>query len=145
MLNLRSLVLAGALVAVAAVTTPNPALSASPTFTGAQAVRGGSASQSKCQQCHGEILEGSDSGPPLAGPYFASQWGDAPVGDLFERVMTTMPAGKPGTLTPPETADIVAYVLCRNSVKPGGTALPSNRSVLDAKIPAASASPCEAK
>src|SRR5689334_17195808 len=90
-------------VAIATVNTPLHAQPASPPFTATQANRGASAYQSKCQQCHGELLEGSDGGAPLAGAFFASQWGDSPVGELFEKIATTMPAGKPGTLTPSET------------------------------------------
>lgn len=141
----RALIFAGLVIAAAAATLPLHAQSASPPFTAAQAVRGGATYQAKCQECHGKILEGSDSGPPLAGGFFASQWGGSPVGELFDAIANTMPASKPGTLAPSETADIVAYILCSNGAAPGAAPLPTVRAELDIKVSAESKAACATK
>jgi hypothetical protein len=52
------------------------------------------------------------------------------VGELFDRVHTTMPADNPGTLGLPETSDVVAYVLKLNKFPAGQTALSTDMAVL---------------
>jgi mono/diheme cytochrome c family protein len=141
----RALTFTAVLIGLAAADLPLHAQSASPPFTAAQAARGGQAYQSKCQGCHGKALEGSDSGPPLAGGFFASQWGGAPAGDLFDVIATTMPASRPGTLAPSETADIVAYILCSNGAPAGPAPLSTARTDLEIKIPAESKASCAVK
>ena len=141
----RGLTFIGAALAGAAATPPLLAQPVSPPFTVAQASRGSEAYQAKCQECHGKVLEGSDSGPPLAGGFFASQWGGTAVGELFDAIANTMPASKPGTLAPSETADIVAYILCSNGAQPGANPLPTARSDLDMKTPAESKAGCTVK
>lgn len=59
-------------------------------------------------------------GPPLAGPPFLNIWGALPVSDLFDKIDNTMPADMPGTLTRPQVADLVAFVLEANQF-PAGT------------------------
>ena len=138
----RRLALTGVGFVLVAASAPLQAQTSPPSFTATQAGRGARAYRSTCQDCHGRRLEGSDSGPPLAGPYFAAQWGGAPVGDLFEVIATTMPAGRPRTLSPAETADIVAYILCRNGDAPGVAPLTPAQGDLDTKIPTESRSAC---
>jgi len=46
------------------------------------------------------------------------------VGDLFEKTQTSMPATAPGTLTPEQTAQIMAYVLNVGKYPAGATPLP---------------------
>jgi len=141
----RWLMFSATLLAPLAATTSLFAQPAAPAFTAAQVARGAEAYQAKCQSCHGPGLEGSEGSPPLAGSFFASQWGGLSVGALFDAIATTMPAGKPGTLAPSETADIVAYILCRNGAQPGAAALTTARRDLDAKMAAESTAPCSAK
>ena len=52
---------------------------------------------------------------------FAGNWGGKSVGDLFEKVKTTMPEDNPGSLKPQQYADIIAYFLKLNEF-PVGTA-----------------------
>jgi hypothetical protein len=63
---------------------------------------------------------GGDIGPALAGPRFVARWKDKSVADVFEKIQTTMPASAPGSLTPEQTADVLALVLSSNRY-PGGT------------------------
>ncbi len=48
--------------------------------------------------------------PPLAGPEFMSNWNGLTAGDLFDRIRTTMPANKPGSLSRETNADILAFM-----------------------------------
>ena len=89
-------------------------------FADVQAKRGEAVYAENCAACHGPML-GGDIGPALAGPRFIARWKDKSVADVFEKVQTTMPASAPGTLTPAQTADVVALVLSANHY-PGGTA-----------------------
>ena len=41
------------------------------------------------------------------------------VGDLYEKTQTTMPATAPGTLTPEQAADIVAFMLSKDNYPAG--------------------------
>jgi hypothetical protein len=53
-----------------------------------------------------------------------------------------MPASRPGTLTPAETAANVAYLLCSNGAPASATDLSRARPELDVKTPAQSTAAC---
>jgi mono/diheme cytochrome c family protein len=83
-----------------------------------------------CASCHGEELEGkfiSDSSAPpaLRGERFVTNWTDVSVHDLLDRIRTTMPTDRPGSLKDQEYLDIVAFLLERNAFPPGSEPLPS--------------------
>jgi hypothetical protein len=61
--------------------------------------------------------------PPLAGKDFLANWGGKTLGDLYEKTQTTMPATAPGTLSPEQTADIVAFMLSKDNYPTGAAAL----------------------
>ena len=92
-------------------------------YTEAQAKRGDVLYKEQCATCHGDNLEGSGPMPPLAGKDFLVNWLGKTVGDLFEKTHTTMPATAPGTLTPAQAADIVAYMLAAGKYPAGTTDL----------------------
>ena len=75
-------------------------------FTDEQAKRGEVAYRQECSNCHGPELEGADMTPPLIGGGFTANWNDLSVGDLYERIRTTMPLDKPGTLSRQQNADV---------------------------------------
>ena len=52
-----------------------------------------------------------------------SNWNTLTVGDLFDRIRSTMPANNPGHLTRDQTADLVAQILTVNQFPPGSTEL----------------------
>jgi mono/diheme cytochrome c family protein len=99
-------------------------------YTDGQAQRGQGAYNGNCASCHGDLLTGGEMAPPLAGGEFMSNWNGLTVGDLFERIRTTMPAGKPGKLTREMNADIVAYMLSFNKFPSGSSDLPRATEVL---------------
>jgi mono/diheme cytochrome c family protein len=61
--------------------------------------------------------------PPLAGKDFLANWGGKTVGDLYEKTQTTMPATAPGTLSPEQAADVVAFLLSKDNYPTGSAAL----------------------
>ena len=80
-------------------------------YTDEQAKRGEQLYSDTCAVCHGPELKGSDFVPTLTGPTFVETWKDKTAGELFEKIKTTMPAVAPGTLTPEQSIDAVAYIL----------------------------------
>jgi len=92
-------------------------------YTDEQAVRGEAVYKEQCAACHGDNLEGSGPMPPLAGMDFLTNWKGKTLGDLYEKTQTTMPATAPGTLTPEQTADLLAYILKASKYPAGSTAL----------------------
>ena len=99
-------------------------------YSDAQAKRGDVLYKEQCATCHGDNLEGSGPMPALAGKDFLASWQGKTVGDLFEKTHTTMPATAPGSLTPAQAADIVAYMLASSKYKVGTTELESKVEAL---------------
>ncbi len=92
-------------------------------YTQAQEKRGEALYAEQCASCHGLTLNGGESAPPLSGGEFMSNWNTLTVGDLFDRIRSTMPADRPGHLTRDQTADIVARILAGNDFPAGNTEL----------------------
>jgi S-disulfanyl-L-cysteine oxidoreductase SoxD len=99
-------------------------------YTADQAKRGETAYNTNCASCHGDQLSGAEMAPPLAGGEFMSNWNGLTVGDLYDRIRTTMPASKPGSLGRETNADIVAYILAFNKFPAGDTELPHQSEAL---------------
>ena len=99
-------------------------------FTEEQSKRGQPLYTEHCASCHGDTMGGGESAPPLAGGDFLSNWNGLTLGDLFERIRTTMPASKPGKLSREVNADILAYMLTVNQFPAGKTELARATEVL---------------
>jgi mono/diheme cytochrome c family protein len=93
-------------------------------YTSAQAARGDTTFASRCTGCH-------TAASFRAGTFLT--WADAPVSELFAYLRDTMPEDAPGSLTPAEYADVIAFLLKTNDLPAGETALPADRAAL-AKI-----------
>ena len=123
---LKVTVPAGVLAAIVSLAC-FPAVSAQPagrgSYTAAQADAGTGIYAAQCAICHLDGLQGSFEAPELAGPNFRSVWGARPVADLLNLVASTMPPQRVGSLSTDEVADVVAYLLRRNEVEPGGPEL----------------------
>ena len=98
-------------------------------YTNAQATRGEAVYQKRCASCHGAALTGN-AGPPLAGQDFLGIWNGQLLSDLFDKIHNTMPYDAPKTLTRPEVADVVAYVLRANKLPAGSAELDSTDAAL---------------
>ena len=76
-----------------------------------------------CAACHDPKLTGG-VGPALAGTEFLEAWKGESVGDLFATIKDEMPLTAPGTLTPEQTADILAFLLSSNRYAAGSELKP---------------------
>jgi len=88
-------------------------------FTKDQAGRGQAKYMQVCSSCHQGDLSGADQAPSLAGGDFLDRWNDQTVGDLADRIRTTMPLDDPGSLNVATSADITAYLLQANNFPAG--------------------------
>jgi quinoprotein glucose dehydrogenase len=100
-------------------------------YTAEQTQRGETAYLQTCASCHGTAFEGGDMTPPLVGGAFTSNWNDLTVGDLFERIRTTMPLDKPGRLSRQQNADVIAFLLKANGWPAGTVELPPDPPALN--------------
>jgi quinoprotein glucose dehydrogenase len=99
-------------------------------YTADQARKGADLYAATCASCHGIALTGGESAPPLTGGEFMSNWNTLTVGDLFERIRTTMPADRPGTFTREQTAAILARILQASDFPAGASALDTRTEYL---------------
>ena len=99
-------------------------------YTTDQAKQGQATYAKACAVCHGDDLEGGNVAPPLSGDEFMSNWDGHTVGDLFDRIRTTMPADHPDSLSPKDTANIVACILSSNKFPAGESELPHESEAL---------------
>ena len=81
-------------------------------FTSAQASRGEPIYLGQCSACHGPT-------PDL--PRFAGQ----PLSETFTFIRTRMPDGSPGSLSPQQYSDVLAYLLGAAGFPAGATELPT--------------------
>ena len=101
-------------------------------YSDAQAARGEKVYGTSCMTCHGDDLSGGGQTPPLAGKEFNGDWNDLSMGDLYDRTHLSMPADKPGSLTPEQTVDVIAYLLKKGSFPAGQADLPTDTAALKA-------------
>ena len=99
-------------------------------YTAAQAARGEKVYSDSCASCHQTDLSGGGQTPELAGQEFNSDFKDLPLSDLFDRTRLTMPADKPGSLTPNQAADLIAFLLLKATFPAGQTELPPDIAAL---------------
>jgi len=88
-------------------------------FTDAQASRGAEGFGQFCAACHGATLGGVGEAPALVGGTFVSDFNGLTLGDLFDRIRTTMPLNNPGSLGREQYADILAFLLKANGFPAG--------------------------
>jgi mono/diheme cytochrome c family protein len=99
-------------------------------YSGQQAARGAALYQTACASCHGDKLQGKGQTPALAGSDFVMNWSGMTVGDLFDKIQTSMPADKPGSLSREQNAGLVAYLLNANKFPSGAAELSSEAAQL---------------
>ena len=99
-------------------------------YTTEQAERGAGIYAQRCGACHGAALNGTGEAPALIGGEFVSHWDTMTVGDLFDRVRTTMPQNDPMSLTREEYADVLAFLLKNNGFPTGAQPLDRRSEVL---------------
>ena len=80
-------------------------------YTRSQALRGRDLYAMQCRSCH--------TPESHTGTVLDAWWGGRLVADLFSYVQEKMPKNSPGSLTPQEYADVVAYLLRMNAMPTG--------------------------
>jgi mono/diheme cytochrome c family protein len=97
------------------------------TFTDEQARRGQAQfGSSGCGSCHGGNLQGLDGGPPLVGDQIKTDQFGGSVADLYNFILTNMPADNPGSLKPAQVAPLVAFIASKNGFAASDTPLPDD-------------------
>ena len=99
-------------------------------YSADQAHRGEALYQKQCVSCHGSALDGAGPYPPLSGDDFLTKYEGQPAVNVYDMIQKLMPATSPGTLTRPEAADLLAYILSFNKFPAGKTDLPSDEDSL---------------
>jgi mono/diheme cytochrome c family protein len=103
-------------------------------YTTRQAERGRATFEASCASCHKADLSGRGAIPALRGEAFTGVRHGQSVADLYEAIRSTMPPGRPASLSPEAYADVVAYLLSANSYPPGERELPSHQDALRAIV-----------
>jgi cytochrome c5 len=91
-------------------------------YTEAQVAKGEETYYNICISCHPKGT--------YAGPQFKTNWGGRPLSDLFDWVLNKMPKNDPGTLTPEQSVDVIAYILKQNGMPEGKTTIPTDMRTL---------------
>jgi len=99
-------------------------------YTAAQAEDGKMEYGRHCARCHGDMLEGDDEATPLTDAAFLSNWNGLTVGELFDRIRTTMPYSNPDAVNREGKLKIVAYILSYNGFPAGDAELSSRIEIL---------------
>ncbi len=95
-------------------------------YTEKQAARGEALYEEYCSSCHGDKLTGNteEDIPALVGGHFSNAWNGRTAGDLFKKILRTMPQDDPGRLKREQSADVVAFLLSANTFPAGKAELP---------------------
>lgn len=99
--------------------------SAAPTqaiYSDGQAEKGKKTFGKSCAACHETFF--------FTGIRFEDAWVGHPVFELWDRIQSTMPQDKPGSLSKQQYADVVAYILKLNGYPAGKDALPGDPEAL---------------
>lgn len=101
-------------------------------YSAKQAERGEALYHENCSSCHGDTLKGKadEDIPGLSGSHFSTIWNGRTVGDLFKKVIRTMPQDDPGRLSAQQTADIVSFILSFNLFPAGDADLAADDKAL---------------
>jgi mono/diheme cytochrome c family protein len=91
-------------------------------YTQAQADKGEELYYGVCVACHPRGYYTGDN--------FKKNWSGRPLSDLYDWVKTKMPKNEPGSLTPNQSVQVMAYILQENKMPVGKTAMPIDRAVL---------------
>src|SRR5262249_35499810 len=95
-------------------------------YTSTQAGRGKATFDVSSSRSDNSDLSGSERGPTLVGDKFLANWLDGSLDALFSFIRDMMPQGSANIVSDDSKADVLAYILQRNSVPSGNTELTAN-------------------
>ena len=87
-------------------------------YTAAQASQGEDLYYALCVTCHPKGT--------YAGTNFKNNWYNRPLWDLWDWISNKMPKNDPGSLSPAEVLQVMAYILQQNKMPAGATPLKAN-------------------
>ena len=101
-------------------------------YTRAQASRGQTQYEQRCEQCHGSGLGGdaTEEIPALVWDQFFSQWSGRSIADLVARITRSMPPDAPGSTDSRTATDVASYILQANGFPDGSEELRNDDVVL---------------
>ena len=99
-------------------------------YTQEQLERGRAIFEEECSFCHGYELEGGEEAPALTGGVFLSDWNGLTLGELSDRIRTTMPPDKPRSLARQQISDILSLILGANRFPAGESELAAQPRIL---------------
>jgi mono/diheme cytochrome c family protein len=100
-------------------------------YTAEQAARGKKLYAENCADCHGDDLKTEDDKVKvIAGEAFLKRWDGKTLGKLIDNTKRSMPPDTPNSLSRPDTAALIAYVLSVNGVRAGKTEIDPTSPVL---------------
>ena len=101
-------------------------------YLAAQAARGQVLYDDQCASCHGPIRAFVPEMAALLGDHtFRANWRGRSLAELFGLIRETMPQDAPGSLSPQQSAELVAYILSGNRKPAGDTRLADDPDELD--------------
>jgi mono/diheme cytochrome c family protein len=109
--------------ALAQGTSPGKRTTMAGVYTEAQAARGRDTFASLCTGCHTVASH--------TGPAFMNNWRGYPLSELFGYMSAQMPKADPGSLSPVQYVQLIAYILKLNGMPAGPSELPVDTRVLE--------------
>jgi mono/diheme cytochrome c family protein len=101
---------------------PRPKTTKSGIYTREQADRGQDVYVGMCKNCHTPESHTASA--------FTVKWDGKPLSALYEYIRDQMPKNEPGSLSPEEYADVLAYLLRLNRMPAGDADLPADVGAL---------------
>jgi mono/diheme cytochrome c family protein len=99
-------------------------------YSDAQAARGKAIYSDVCAVCHADNLYGTELAPSLRSAALTLRWGNRPLAQLFEYILSSMPLNSPGGLRRQQNADILAFILQEGKFPAGSGELPGETDAL---------------
>jgi hypothetical protein len=91
-------------------------------YTVAQATNGEEVYATFCVSCHPTVT--------YTGPTFKEHWAGRPLSDLYEWISEKMPKNDPGSLTPRQSVEAIAFILKLNKLPAGQSPLVADYAAL---------------
>ena len=125
----RLLLIVIAVIVVGAMSASGQQAAKSNSYAAEQSSAGRAAYLANCAACHMPDLKGSNEALPLAGASFMSTWRNRTTRDLFDRISTSMPPDKAGSIGEQDVVAIVAFILLSNGATAGTQPLTATSAI----------------
>ena len=100
-------------------------------FSSEQVEQGNAIYVQHCQVCHGTNLDNGQFATPIKGFFFEMKWGGKTLGELARFTWEQMPEGNGKLLDVEDYIATVAFILSKNNIEAGDTAMSEDFNTLD--------------